>query len=160
VWVLASCNDCDLPIDLPDSEKLVRVVKTPHHFHRTRKTEIIAKALYPPPENSDVSVIRHLLGDEACRSQALKTARPDEYAGLFVLRAGDARSAGSEAYDHRSDFCGHAHINHGVVMPPRGETMDPMQSEKLSKRCKALLAFCTFHKDTHGSDGQEIVGSL
>ena len=153
-------NQCDLPLDLPDDEKLIRVVKTPYYFHKSRKSEVIPNALFPPPGHSDVSVIRHLLGDSACRAQALKTARPEEYAGLLVVKAGLARGLGSTAYDHRIDFCGHAHINHGVVMPGRGETMDPKEKEKLSSRCKALLAYCVLHSDTYNCDPSQIIGAL
>lgn len=155
-----SDEKCSIPIELLDCEKIVRVIKTPYYFHKRRKSEITSKAFFPPPGQSDVSVIRHILGDEVCFEQARKTALPAEYAGLLVTCAGKIREMGSFVYDHRADFCGHAHINHEIVMPAKGEAMDPLLRDQLSTRCDLILKHCKFHQDSHEGESPRISDPL
>ena len=150
-------SQCDLPINLLDEEKVIRVIKTPYYFHSTRKNELVPKAFFPPPGKSDVWVVRHILGDDACVKQSRSTAKAEEYAGMLVVKSGTVRILGSTVYDHRHDYCGHAHINHGIVMPTKGGTLNPQDREILNARCKAIIALCKFHPDSHNA-GEEWMG--
>ncbi|RYH16881.1 MAG: hypothetical protein EON54_28085 [Alcaligenaceae bacterium] len=153
------CDDhCDIPVEIENVEKIVRAVKTPYYFHRTRKNELIAKALFPPPEASEVSVVRHIMGDDYCAERSRETGSAGEYAGMLVLVTGDVRQVGSDVYDYRADYCGHAHINHGIKMPAPGETMSPQDRDALNERCKAILKLGAFHTDP-AATGQGWQGS-
>ena len=141
------CSDdpCHIPVPIEPDEHLIRVVKSPFHFHSKRKNELIPKVFHPAPGKSDVSVIRQIMGDDFCadkaRSIASEIRPPAQYNGLLIVEASDVNEVGSCAYDDRDgQFCGHAHINHGVTMPLPGETLAPEERQKLDERCKALLA--------------------
>ncbi|WP_159053706.1 hypothetical protein [Variovorax sp. PMC12] len=94
------------------------------------------------------------MGNDFCADKSRSTVKEEDassYCGMLVFAASVARETGTDVYDYRADFCGHAHINHGVSMPPRGETMDPKEREALDKKCKAILASAVFHQDAYGA---------
>lgn len=144
-------TDCDaVPGGIDDKEKLVRVIKTPYHFDE-KKLKLRYRAMFPPPDQSDVSVVRTVISEGIAAEQARQVAlqsNPDEYRGLAALEAGVVRDAGSLAYDYKPDFCGHAHVNHGVKMPKKGETLDAKTRLQLDEHCKAIVAKSRFHPDT------------
>jgi hypothetical protein len=145
-------DECDISAEIPDEEKVVRAIKTPFYFHKTRKTELIPRALHPPPESSDASVTRHCMGNDFCADRSRRTVKEENashYCGMLVFAASVARQAGTDVYDYRADFCGHAHINHGFTIPPRGEPMDPREREALDKKCRGILASSAFHPDSY-----------
>lgn len=140
--------DCEVSELIPDEERIVRAVKSPYHYD-TKKAKLRPAAFVPAAGNSDVSVVRTALGHEIAAEQARQVARTPEYCGLAVVNASKIRSAGSTVYDHKKDFCGHAHVNHGIQVPPKGETFDPAIKMMLDDRCKAIVAECTYHPDSH-----------
>lgn len=145
-----SHTDCVVPAVIDDSEKIVRAIKTPYHFDE-KKSKLKHAAFVPAPGNSDVSVIRTVSGEGIAAEQARQVSKPMEYRGLAVTTAASIRELGSEVCDYKPDFCGHAHINHGIQAPPKGEPFDPQVKLVLDERCKAIVANCRFHPDTHTS---------
>jgi len=85
----------------------------------------------------EVSVMRHTyMKSDACKIKAKEIASADPnnpYVGLAAITVESVRGVGSEVTDSREEFCGHAHISHGVVVPV-DEPLDPA----LSLRIRAL----------------------
>lgn len=141
-------RECHLPVDLEDIEKVVRAIKTPYYFGGAKKDRLLPKALYPPPGSRYVSLVRGVCGDDFCADRARETAKlPQEYSGLFVVSAGNIRATTTAVFDHREDYCGHAHMDSGVVMPARGESQDPRETLALKTRCQQILDAGTYHPD-------------
>jgi hypothetical protein len=140
----AQISECAISQEIEDSEKLVRTIKTPWHLNKRGVPR--PASLRPGPEVSAVSVIRHLMGDDFCKDQSVRIAGPS-YIGLLVLSSGGVRATGTTAYDHRADFCGHAHIDHGMTMPARGVPLPPEVEERLQERCEAILKCGSYHLD-------------
>lgn len=145
-------DECEIPHAVEVNEKVVRAIKTPYYFHKKRKDELIPQALFPRAGSSDVSVTRQLMGDDYCADMSRKTVKPinsSDYCGMLVMGVESVRTSGSEVYDFRQDFCGHAHLTHGIEMPPKGETMDPKISEELKERCKKIIEAAAYHRDAY-----------
>lgn len=138
--------DCRIPEEIPNGEKIVRAIKTPYHYDE-KKARLKHSAFVPAPGAADVSVVRTALGDDIAVQQARQVSRAAEYKGLAVTEAKNVRDVGSTLYDYRPDFCGHAHINHGIAVPPKGVPFDPQVKLALDERCKELVARCRFHAD-------------
>jgi len=63
------------------------------------------------------------------------------YVGLAAIIVLSIRGVGSEVTDSREEFCGHAHISHGAVVP-EGEPLEAALSLRiraLSAKAKLLL---------------------
>jgi hypothetical protein len=86
------------------------------------------------------------MGDDFCKNKSVEVASP-EYQGLHVLVAAAVRGTGAQVEDHRPDFCGHAHIDVGITVPPKGVPFLAERSELLQKRCEAILAAGTYRPD-------------
>ena len=100
----------DLPIDISDSEDIVRGIKTPHHVKKNG--ELRPAAFRPPKGNNCVSVIRLLMGEEFCRNKT-KEICDSGYIGRAILNVGAIRKKSNEVnvVDAREgEFLGHAHI--------------------------------------------------
>jgi hypothetical protein len=148
-------SGCLMPRDVRDDEKIVRAIKTPYHFDQ-KKLKLRPAAFVPPAGGSDVSVVRTVNGESFAAEQARQVSKPSEYVGVAVAEALNFRSLGTEVYDYKEDFCGHAHLNHGIPVPPKGEVFEPQLKMALDDRCKAIIARCRFHPDTH----ENVVGWL
>lgn len=139
-----SCPEdaCNLPESIDPEEHLIRVVKSPYHYNKG-KSKLSPKLLHPAAGKSDISVMRQILGDAACSEKARSISGnlvpPAEYKGMAIFCAKDVNASGSCCYDHRDDFCGHAHINHNIRVPDRHETWDPAIKMIFDERCRTLL---------------------
>lgn len=136
---------CDLDTSIPDEEKTVRAIKTP--FHIKSNGTLKHNALRPPAEETAVSVIRHAMGDDFCKDKGREVVG-EGYLGLLTLPSGQVRRCGSNVLDYRDNFfCGHAHVDHGIPVPPKNEPMAPEHSDRLVELCKAILRVGTYHAD-------------
>jgi hypothetical protein len=150
---------CNLSEAIPDDEKMVRAIKSPHHLS---KGKVKHNALRPPYGESVVSVIRHAMGADFCKSQGkfiVEGAGDDAeagagagagvaYAGLLVMPTLHIRNCGSAVEDAREGyFCGHAHIDHGMQMPDKGVPVPPELGDAMRERAKAILAKSVYYPD-------------
>jgi hypothetical protein len=139
---------CDIPIEVVDAEKVVRIVTVSHV--NDSKTKLKPRAFRSRPGCDEVSVIRHTYKDAAfCKTKAQElTAKSGiEYVGLAVLIVQRIRAAGSEVHDSREEFCGHAHISHGIMPGTPNEPLSPVDNLTLDKRVEVLCSIARFHKD-------------
>ena len=70
----------------------------------------------------------------------------DAYIGLAVVVAQNIRNTGSTIQDSRDEYCGHAHIAHGVVLP-RHEPPNAEMSLFITERCRELVKVTTLYSD-------------
>lgn len=134
---------CDIPIAIPDDEKIVRAIKTPHHLNKN-KTKLRPAAFRPMPERDDLSVMRlDHMGADKCKAKAREIAN-DSYVGLAAITASEVRKTGASVNDSRDgQFCGHADISQGAPAPKQGETAPPFMLE----RYKALSDIARLYVD-------------
>ena len=133
-----------LPEEIPDDEKIVRAIRTPYHLRPDGRLKY--QAFKPPARSSAVSVVRHAMGSDFCKDKAVEIAS-STYVGLAVVPAGDVRCCGSDVVDFRSDYCGHAHVDHGFSLLPENEPGAPHLAERMRDRCAAIVEKCAFHPD-------------
>lgn len=138
---------CGLPLDIDDGEKIVRVVMCPSHV----KNGVLKPAAFRSKAGTDeVSVIRHShMGSDFCKAKGLAISANSTtitYGGLAVLTALAIRQTGSNVHDSRIEFCGHAHIAHGITLAP-GEPPTSADFEFITERCRNLLKSTLFHAD-------------
>jgi hypothetical protein len=137
---------CDIPIPLQDSETIVRGIL---NIHVNDKGKLKSNAFRPKPETDEVSVMRHgYLGSDACKSKARELSKDQvNYQGLAVLLAREIRHAGSQVVDSREgNYCGHAHISHGIVIP-RDEPLESPLNLALGERLRALRTVARYYAD-------------
>ncbi|NUA26139.1 hypothetical protein [Cupriavidus basilensis] len=142
---------CDIPIPVTDSESIVRAIKRPSHTTTKKGKEVLKSAAFKAaPERDDVSVMRHTyMGTQACREKAASLVEGNDrvkYVGLAVLSASQIRQLASDVIDSREEFCGHAHISHGVVLT-RDEPPDSVLTMALNERLREMIAAATFYPD-------------
>jgi hypothetical protein len=135
---------CDIPIEIDGEEKIVRIIRTPSHINKKGK---LAPAAFRSKAGTDeVSVIRQsYVGTKFCKSKG-KEIMADAYLGLAVLIVKDIRHTGSAIEDSRDEFCGHAHISHGVILSPD----EPPNSEInlfITERCRELVKVTSLYID-------------
>lgn len=151
---------CGLPLNIEDGEKIVRAIMCPSHV---KNGKLKPAAFRSKAGTDDVSVIRHThMASDFCKEKAQEIAansHVNDYAGLAVLTAGSIRQTGSEVHDSREEFCGHAHISHGIVLPP-GEPPESESFVLVTERCRDLLKVTIYHADLNpmaqGWSGPEI----
>src|SRR5713226_4075813 len=139
---------CDIPIEVDSAEKVVRIV-TVSHVNES-KTKLRPRAFRSKPGCDEVSVIRHTYRDaNFCKSKALEltAATGIEYVGLAVLVVQKIRTAGSQVYASRDEYCGHAHISHGIMPGTPNEPLSPTDNLALDKRVNALVGIAHYHRD-------------
>jgi len=136
---------CNLPFEIADEEKIVRLIRTPSHID-TRKNKLKPAAFRSQVGTDDVSVVRHsYMGSDFCKAKG-KEIMADAYIGLAVVTAQNIRNTGSTVHDSRDEFCGHAHISHGVILQPN----EPLESEAnflVTERCRELVKMTSLHLD-------------
>ena len=137
---------CQIPIEIDGAETIVRAIKSPSHVDKNHNLK--AAAFRSRPGTDDVSVIRHTyMGSDFCKAKGKSTASPASvYFGLASIKADAIRSTGSTVEDSRQEFFGHAHISHGLILPPN-EPLNSGDSLVLQERCKALRSKATLHRD-------------
>lgn len=133
---------CDIPVEVTDPEKIIRAVVSPFHIDQ-KKNRLRKAAFRSKPGTDEVSVIRATYKDaDFCKSKGREAAGEKEYVGLAVLTASQIRRAGSEVHDSRSEYCGHAHISHGIIERPH----EPLPPE-LNTRLETLRDCAIFYLD-------------
>ena len=139
---------CDIPIEVAGTEKIVRIV-TVSHVNDSR-TKLKPRAFRSRPGYDEVSVIRHTYKDAnfcKAKAQELTATSGIEYVGLAVLVVQRVRAAGSEVHDSREEFCGHAHISHGIMPGTPNEPLSPEDNLTLDKRVEALCSAAKYQRD-------------
>jgi hypothetical protein len=134
----------DLPIVIGAGETIVRAIKTPAHYDETKK-RLKNGAFRPPAGESGLSAMRQLIGDDQCKRKAQEICG-GAYRGLAAIKAEAIRAAGSTVTDSRDVWFGHADIDHGIVLPAN-EPPDPDLLQRLTDRCRALVANSQFRDD-------------
>lgn len=126
---------CDIPVAVADQETIVRALRECH----VRKGKLRDNVFRPVPGTDEVSVMRHTyMKSDACKTKAKEIASGDQnnpYVGMAAITVAAVRSNASQVTDSREEFCGHAHISHGLIVP-EGEPLDAA----LSLRIRALNA--------------------
>lgn len=124
---------CDIPVVVANEETVVRALRECH----VRKGKLRDNVFRAVAGTDEVSVMRHTyMKSDSCKTKAKEIASGDPknpYVGLAAIAVESIRSVGSEVTDSREEFCGHAHISHGMVVP-QDEPLDPA----LSLRIRAL----------------------
>ena len=140
----AGWSMCPIPIDIEDRESIVRAVMSPSHVDEKRPSKLKPAAFRSRAGTDDVSVIRHTyMGSNFCKKHG--KARSG-YVGLAAITAGSIRSTSSTIHDSRIQFLGHAHISHGLILPPN-EPPGSADNMIITERCRALCALATFYRD-------------
>lgn len=144
---------CEIPIPVADSERVVRAVFSNH----IKKKQLSEYIFHPGCGPDEVSVMRrNYLTANQCKALALqiKPGNPNlKYKGMAVINVGAVRAKGSQVFDSREIYCGHAHISHGFPLPPAG---DPLQSElkiRFDDRLRSLRAETQFIPDPDPNNG-------
>jgi hypothetical protein len=126
---------CDIPEAIANEETVVRALRECH----VRKGGLRPNVFRSMIGIDEVSVMRHsYMKSDACKAKAKEIASKNgdgknPYVGFAAVLVGSVRSVGSQVNDSREEFCGHAHISHGVVVAA-DEPLDP----KLLQQIKAL----------------------
>jgi hypothetical protein len=125
---------CNIPIAVTEEETVVRALFECHV--NKRKDKLRDNVFRPKPGSDKVSVMRHTyMKSDACKAKAKQIAAnpTNPYVGLAAITVSDVRGVGSNVADSREEFCGHADICHGIVVPA-DEPPDPI----LTLRVRAL----------------------
>ncbi|QDQ85799.1 hypothetical protein [Paraburkholderia megapolitana] len=145
----------DLPLEIDDSETIVRGMCSPYHV--SSKGKVKPEAFDPTPDTDEVSVMRHdYMGSDACRERALAledTAKGKIYRGLAALSAGSIREAGADVVDSRHIFDGHGDIKLGFVVKP-GEPLPPEELIRMRALTKALAKAAKYFPDPNPQAAQ------
>jgi hypothetical protein len=146
---------CEIPIEIDDTEVIVRVIFQPYHVNK--KGRLKPKAFQSPAGKDEISVIRHTyVGTTFCKCKAKEIevkgntgkekSQLKTYLGLAVLNALHIRSVGSDVNDSRDLFLGHADIHHGIVLEPN-EPPESSQAMLLNERLRLLADKAAFYPD-------------
>ena len=121
----------------------------PSHI-KTGKNTLKPAAFRSKAGMDDVSAIRQTyMGSDFCKAKAKEIATAsalNSYAGLAFLTAGEIRTAGSTVQDSRAEYCGHAHISHGIVLSP-GEPPGSKMNMFLTERRREIIRRSAFYPD-------------
>jgi hypothetical protein len=141
---------CHLPIEIAPSENIVRAILSPSHIKQGSK-EVKYQAFKSRPGTDEVSVIRHShMGSYFCKHKGkeIEAGWPNHcFVGLIVMPASVICDCDSTVNDSRKEYCGHAHISHGFILPPN-EPPPADVNLKLTERCKALRDKAVYHADS------------
>jgi hypothetical protein len=141
---------CLLPLNIDESERIVRIVLCDLHIKKNSK-ELRHQLFRSKVGTDDVSVVRYeYKGVDFCREKGAeisKTMRSQSFVGLAVIVAESIRFCGSRIDDSRHVYCGHAHISHGLVSPPANDPACAEDNYILTERHKALLKYTTYYPD-------------
>jgi hypothetical protein len=131
---------CDIPIEIAEEEKIVRAIMSGHL--NKNGTRLTPRAFRSRPAVDEVSVIRHTYkGSDFCKAKGREVAAKagvQQFRGLAVLLASQIRKVGSGVNDSREEFCGHAHISHGILQPPPNEPPSAREILELDKKLGML----------------------
>jgi hypothetical protein len=152
----------ELPVQIHDSETIVRAVMTPWHVKKGK-----AKwQAFKPASGEGLSVIRLVMGAAFCKQKAVEIAASNtnnEYYGLLTILAKDIRGCGSLIIDSRNppNYIGHADIQHGLPdLLPDEPAMTADEQDGLKLRCEALIAVSLLHHDPEPAKANWTGGKL
>lgn len=153
---------CGIPIEIADEEKIVRAIMCPCHIKKGKNT-LKPAAFRSRAGTDEVSVVRQThMGSDFCKAKAQEIAgggHGNEYAGLAVLFAAQIRKTSSTVHDSREEYCGHAHVSHGIILLP-GEPLESTKNIVITERCRALANAARYHPDPaptgHGWSGSAL----
>lgn len=156
----------ELSPEIADEDVIARAIKTPVHVDRKRGT--VKTGAYMPPIGMSIISATRLPGVAEAKKAILAAdaARPNRdvtirYYGFSAIYAGSIRANGSTVYDAPDDYYGHAHIDHGVAVPERGEPKDSATNlvliPKLEAMAKAAKAYVDPNPDEDGWSGESIL---
>lgn len=153
----------DIPVPIDDSETIVRAVVANAHYD-VKKGKVRPSAFRPKAGETAISTMRQLMGDGFCKAKAVEIAEnsPGQtYIGLLAITAAQIRAEGSEIADSRSEWLGHADLDHGFPSPPPNEPASAAEFQRMTERCQALLRAAVFQKDpipeSESWDGDQLV---
>lgn len=137
---------CNIPLDIADEENVVRAIFSNH----VDKKKLRKNAFYE--RHDDVSVMRHsYLGSDQCKKHALEVKPGNAqitYKGLAIIGVKAVRDAGSQATDSRDgNYCGHAHISHGIELPPDNDPLFAQKKLELDDRLRELKRLARYVPD-------------
>lgn len=140
---------CDIPVPVADEENVVRAIFSSH----VDKKALRKNAFYEI--HDDVSVMRHsYLGSDQCKKHALAIKPGNasiKYKGLAVIGVKAVRDAHSQVTDSREVYCGHAHISHGIEVPPANDPLFAQQKLELDERLRKIKSLARFVLDPEPS---------
>ena len=140
---------CDIPIQVDDTENVVRAIFSHHLDKKDRLTRYAFKE-----PNDDLSVMRHThMDSDQCKKRALEI-RPGNpkitYKGLAVIGVKEVRSVRSEVTDTREgNYCGHARLSNGLLIPPPDDPLAAEKTLELNERLDALRHLARYYADLH-----------
>jgi hypothetical protein len=137
---------CDLPLHVGDQEQVVRAIFSNHVKNRTLQKNVFYD------RKDDVSVMRHtLIGSDECKKHSSEVRPQDPritYKGFAVIGVKAVRDTKSKVTDSRDgNFCGHASISHGILLPPDEDPLYAEQKLALDDRLRTLKSLARFIPD-------------
>lgn len=136
---------CDIPLEVANEENVVRAIFSSHVDKKTLRKNAFYEL------HDDVSVMRHShLGSDQCKKHALQVTPGNseiKYKGLAIIGVKAVRDAKSQVSDSREVYCGHAHISHGIPIPPADDPLYAQQKLELDDRLRALKKLARYVPD-------------
>jgi hypothetical protein len=90
------------------------------------------------------------MGDDFCKAKGVEIGQrsaTQTYVGLLTIKASTIREIGSSVQDSRSEWLGHADLDHGFAAPPPDDPGSATELERMTERCRALKDASRFHLD-------------
>ncbi len=156
-----------LPVDVPDSENILRGIY--YEVHLNDAGSLKWQAYDPTPGTDEVSVMRSArLSPTACKRKAKAIEKPPRkrYRGLAALNSGAIKRIGMAVIDSRHIYCGHADIKTGVVTQKRLPNVprDPREVARVKEVAEKLLELSRYYPDSRIEsakwEGEDLLGTL
>lgn len=136
---------CDIPEVVASEENVVRAIFSGHVDKKVLRKNAFFEI------NDDVSVMRHsYIGSDECKRRALEVTPGNpaiKYKGLAIIGVKRVRDAKSQVTDSRAVYCGHAHISHGIPIPPPDDPLYSAQKLQLDDRLRELKQHARYVPD-------------
>ena len=140
---------CNLPLEIASTESIVRAVRS-SYFKKGKSwiKENLRNSVYKSTRGSDdISVMRHThLGTDLCKRKAQESFG-ENYCGLLRILAADILGHGAQIEDTRDEFCGHASLRYGVIMPENDEPLDAETNRMLDNKITAMINSSRYEPD-------------
>lgn len=142
--------------NVDDSEVIIRAALSPYHV---KKGVLHRNVFDAPPEKDEVSVSRHPFISYSfakiyCKLLVQRKTKDNAklYKGLVVIQAKSVRVCGSNVVDSRAEYLGHGDVVHGIVKPPKGMKMNPVDRKRLDDKLDGLLKAANYYEDQFPND--------
>lgn len=153
---------CRIPVDIAEHEIIVRMLFIPYHVD-VEKKKIKSAAFKSPYYKDEVSVIRHTYKNaDFCKRKARKIDRNERkkrtnkrFNGFAVLSASEIRHHGSNVFDSRKVYCGHADIKHDY-MPEPYKPCPPGINDRISELAKRARYYSDPQPDSKVWQGDKL----